>query len=81
MMPVIKRNGQIRICIDLKRLNEAVKRERYVLLTGEEIAAKLVGSTVFSKLDAASGFWQVSLDNNHHINLKILFPALTTLYH
>jgi len=49
---------------DLKRLNKAVKRERYVLPTVEEMAAKLVGSTVFSKLDAARRFWQVSLDEN-----------------
>lgn len=43
------------------KLNEAVKIERYVLLTTEEIIAKLSGVTVFSSLDAASLFWQIPL--------------------
>ncbi len=47
--------------MDLKKLNEAVKRERYVLPTADEIIAKLSGATVFSSLDAASGFWQIPL--------------------
>ncbi len=29
MVPVVKPNGNIRICVDLKKLNEAVKRERF----------------------------------------------------
>ena len=64
MVPVAKKNGDIRICVDLKRLNEAVIREKYVLPTLEDIISKLSGATVFSSLDAASGFWQIPLDNN-----------------
>ncbi len=45
MVPVTKRNGEIRICIDLKRLNEAVIREKYVLPTLDEITSKLAGVT------------------------------------
>lgn len=61
MVPVPKQNGSVRICVDLKKLNEAVKRERYVLPTTEEITAQLSGATHFSSLDAASGFWQIPL--------------------
>ncbi len=45
MVPVTKRNGEIRICVDLKRLNEAVIREKYVLPTLDEITSKLAGVT------------------------------------
>lgn len=38
-----------------------MKRERYVLPTAEEITAKLSGTTMFTSLDAASGFWQIPL--------------------
>ena len=31
MVPVVKKNGDIRICVDLKKLNKAVQRERYVI--------------------------------------------------
>jgi hypothetical protein len=30
MVPVEKQNNEVRVCIDLKRLNKAVKRERYI---------------------------------------------------
>lgn len=49
-------------CVDMKRLNERVKREKYMLPTIDDLLPKLEGSTVFSTLDAASGFWQVLLD-------------------
>lgn len=61
MVPVVKKNGKIRICVDLKNVNKAVKRPHYSIPTLEDIAPKLAGSTVFSTLDAASGFWQIPL--------------------
>uniref|UniRef100_A0A3P9QH08 ribonuclease H n=1 Tax=Poecilia reticulata TaxID=8081 RepID=A0A3P9QH08_POERE len=63
MVPVEKKNrDQVRVCVDLKRLNKAVKRERYILPTLEDIAPKLSGAKVFSTLDASCGFWQIPLD-------------------
>ncbi len=53
----------MRICTDYKKLNAAIKRERYVLPTVEDILHKLKGSTIFTKLDATSGFWQIPLDD------------------
>lgn len=61
MVPVVKRNGNIRICVDYKRLNKAVKRPHCLIPNLEDIAPKMAGSTVFSTLDAASGFFQVPL--------------------
>jgi transposase InsO family protein len=62
IVPVLKKNGSVRICVDLKRLNRAVRRERYTLPTLDDVTHKLAGAKVFSKLDAASGFWQIPLD-------------------
>jgi len=45
----------------MKKLNEAVKRERYILPTLEDVAPKLARAKVFSKLDASSGYWQIPL--------------------
>lgn len=64
MVPVVKKNGKVRICVDLKKLNEAVKRERFILPTLEDIAPQLSGACVFSTLDASSGFWQIPLDSS-----------------
>ena len=62
IVPVAKPNGGVRLCTDFKRLNTAVKRERYILPTLEDITHKLKGSVIFSKLDATSGYWQIPLD-------------------
>ena len=61
MVVVKKKNGGVRICIDLKSLNQYVLREQYPLPKVDYILGQLTGATVFSKLDANSGFWQVPL--------------------
>ena len=62
MVVVPKKNGQLRICLDPKELNQAIQREHYPLPTIEEIATRLHGAKVFTKLDVRHGFWHVSLD-------------------
>ena len=64
MVPVLKKNGKVRICVDLKKSNEAVERERFMLPTLEDVAPKLTGAKVFSTLDAANGFYQLPLDED-----------------
>ena len=61
MVVVPKPNGQVRICVDLTKLNESVRRERYPLKAVDETLAQLAGAKVFTKLDANSGFWQIPL--------------------
>jgi hypothetical protein len=61
MVPVVKNNGQVRTCVDLKKLNENILRERYIIPTIEEILPKLAGSRFFTTLDAHSGFYQIPL--------------------
>lgn len=63
MVPVMKKHGKIRICMDLKRLNENVNRD-FILPTLDDILPKLAKSTVFSSLDTESGFWQSPLEEN-----------------
>ena len=62
MVTIIKPNGKLRICIDPRNLNKAIKREHYPMKTIEEIASRMPNATTFSVLDASSGFWQVKLD-------------------
>ena len=59
---VQKPNGSLRICLDPKDINKALKRGQHRTPTLEEITHKLKGATVFSKLDAKSGYWSVQLD-------------------
>ena len=49
-----KPSGKLRICLDPKDLNKAIKRPHYHTPTLEEITHKLAGSVMYSKLDATS---------------------------
>lgn len=59
---VQKKSGALRICLDPRDLNKAVKREHFKLPTLEEIMSLFADTKRFSKLDASSGFWQTKLD-------------------
>ena len=61
MVVVPKKSGEVRICVDLKPLNENVLRETHPMPHVDDALAQLSGAKLFSKLDANSGFWQVPL--------------------
>ena len=46
----------VKICLDPRDLNKYIKREHYPMKTVEEVAATVEVATVFSVLDASSGF-------------------------
>ena len=52
----------MRLCIDPRDLNAAMKRSHYRMKTVDEVASRLQGAHTFSILDAKSGFWQLKLD-------------------
>ena len=64
MVVVPKQNGDVRICVDLRRLNSEVRRERYVLPTLEDMVTKLNGATVFTHLDLTSGYYHIELHSD-----------------
>lgn len=59
---VPKRNGDVRMCLDMRQANKAIVRERYPMPTVQEMLAELNGSKVFSKLDLKQGFFQCELE-------------------
>ena len=62
MVIITKPNGSLCICIDPRNLNEAIQREHYPMQTIEEVTTRMPEATYFSVLDASSGYWQISLD-------------------
>ena len=41
MVPVLKPDGRVRICVDLTKLNQAVRREIHPMMSVDESLAKL----------------------------------------
>ena len=58
---VPKDNGTVRICVDLTKLNESVRRENFPLPTTDQLLPHLAGATVYTKLDCNRGFHQIPL--------------------
>ena len=63
LLIVEKKNGSLRLCLDPRDLNKAIKREHFVIPTCEDVTARLHGKRVFSLIDMTNGFWQVCLDD------------------
>ena len=59
---VRKKDGGLRFCIDLHKLNNRTVKDGYSLPQIEDILDCLHGAVWFSKLDLKSGYWQVELE-------------------
>ena len=57
-----KNKDEMRVCIDPKDLNKALKRPHHPLKTIEDILTEIPNARYFSVLDAKNSFWQIPLD-------------------
>ena len=57
----VRKSGDLRVCIDPKPLNAALKRERYQIPVIDDVLPNLADARVFTKVAClASAFWQWS---------------------
>ena len=56
-----KKDGSIRLCVDMREPNKAIQRERHCMPTTDELIQDLNGATVFSKIDLKAGYHQLEL--------------------
>jgi hypothetical protein len=60
--------SQIRLVIDARPVNKAIKRHRHITPTLDDIAARMNGSKIFSKVDFKEGYRQILLHpNSRHL--------------
>ena len=74
MVIVPKKNGKVRICMDLKHLNESVLREVHPLPKVDKRLAQMSGAKMFLKLNANSGFWKIPLDKPSYLLTTLITP-------
>ena len=61
LVVIPKKNGDVRLCVDMRMPNQAIQRERHPSPTSDDLVDALNGAKVFSKLDLRSGYHQLSL--------------------
>lgn len=57
-----KKNGQYRMCVDYRKLNEKIVKDRYPLPLMEDVIDSLYAEKTFSSIDLKNGFFHVDID-------------------
>ncbi|KAJ8339479.1 hypothetical protein SKAU_G00362650 [Synaphobranchus kaupii] len=71
---VRKKDGDIRLCIDYRRLNLQTVKDSYALPNLEESFSALTGSKWFSVLDLKSGFYQIEMEETDKHKTAFVCP-------
>ena len=72
IVPVLKPNGQVRICGDFKvSVNQYLDLTKYPLPYIEEVFERLSGGQIFFKLDQPDAYFQVELDDESRRHVVI----------
>ncbi|KRZ10956.1 Uncharacterized protein T11_18511 [Trichinella zimbabwensis] len=75
IVPVQKKNGDLRICGDYRcTINLATKNQSYPLPTISELLSSLAGGIMFSKLDLAQAYQQLKVDETTEELLTLNTP-------
>ncbi|XP_028672669.1 uncharacterized protein K02A2.6-like [Erpetoichthys calabaricus] len=61
MVVVKKASGKLRICIDPRPLNKALRRQHFPLPTIDDVLPNLTKARVFTVCDVKDGFWHIRL--------------------
>lgn len=64
LVTIVKDNGDLRLCVDMRRANQAIQREHHMMPTFEDFLPRLTSSRFFSRLDIKDAFHQVNEFNS-----------------
>ena len=64
IVPVLKADNDIRLCVDMRCANKAILRENHPLPTMDQLLPRLKKARVFSKLDIKDAFHQVEISED-----------------
>ena len=88
---VPKKNGKLRVCVNLKKVNAATIRDHYPLPIMDHILERVVGASAYSFLDGFFGYnqlfivlrintkWQLLLMNKAHFPTRLCLLGWPTL--
>ena len=80
LVPVRKKNGEIRLCIDFRNLNRVSLKDNYPLPKMDHILQRVVGSQRISILDGFSGYNQIIMHPKDQEKTTFTTPWGTFMY-
>lgn len=63
IVPVVKSDGSVRLCIDSRTLNSLTKRDQFPVPNIQHLFARMQKAKFLSTIDLSKAFWQVPLCN------------------
>lgn len=64
LVPILKDNGELRLCIDMRRANQAIQRLNHPLPVFEDLVSRFRNAKFFTTLDIKQAFHQVELSED-----------------
>ena len=61
IVPVVKKDGSIRFCVDYRKVNEVSRFDAYPMPRVDELLDRLGTASFFTTLDLTKGYWQIPL--------------------
>lgn len=61
LVPILKDNGELRLCVDMRKANQAIQRLNHPLPIFEDLLPKFRNAKFFTSLDIKQAFHQVEL--------------------
>jgi ribonuclease HI len=80
LVPVRKKSGEIRLCVDFRNLNRSSKKDNYPLPNMEHILQKVTGASRISMIDGFSGYNQISVMPGDREKTAFTTPWGTFMY-
>jgi hypothetical protein len=80
LVPVRKKRGEIRLCVDFRNLNRSAKKDNYPLPKMEHILQRVTGASRISMIDGFSGYNQISFMHEDREKIAFTTPWGTFMY-
>jgi hypothetical protein len=80
LVPVRKKNHDIRLCLDFRKLNKFSRKDNYPLPKMEHILQKFSGASVMSFIDGFSGYNQIEFHPDDKEKTNFTTPWGTLIY-
>jgi hypothetical protein len=80
LVPVRKKSGEIRLCVDFRNLNKSSRKDNYPLPKMEHILQRVTSASRISMIDGFSGYNQISVLLEDRENITFTTPLGTFIY-
>jgi len=80
LVPVRKKSGEIRLCVDFRNLNKSSLKDNYPLPKMDHVLERVVGANRMSMIDNFSGYNQIAMNEQDKEKTTFTTPWGTFMY-